>query len=294
MRTQDPFAPFADCLVSEEAFDWAFSRLGATERAWIKKNIAQLHTLYFDQAGGSSCWERSWSQGFYSRQEKTPCRASAVCFPADFHSPARMVAAVLPPLASGAKRFCAVRVGTGDPSWDPILLGALELAGVEEVYDMDPERYRQWLEMAGGDPSVRLELLEDEQGILDREGGLAGGALRLPPVRELGIWFQESGQWDLAALQSAHPGIRLMCGSAEKSCLPQGEKTFLGSLSEFAAQGFDALYVPKHLFREAMAHCCRVLGPGQEGCWIWPEISGQHFAQTKLCLSSAIREDPFS
>ncbi|MEF8824634.1 MAG: hypothetical protein V5A74_11040 [Desulfohalobiaceae bacterium] len=282
---EDFFAGLSDSLVPESAFDEAFDRLDPADRAWIKKNIAQLHALYAHGGCTARREEREWSQGFQSRLKQRPFSRAVVCFPSSFLSSPRLIAAVVPPLAAGVQRCCAVRIGGGGASWEPRLLGGLELAGVEEVYDPDRERFRQWSKSVAGDPKTRIVFLEEPaEGSVVGSGG--GGPVLLPEVDRLGIWFDNEEQWDLDQVRKAHPGAHLLLsGPAAPSAEYPRERVVEGSEDELFAADPDALFVPSSLFDKALSRCCRVFGPGQEACWIWPELRQEAFLRSALCLS---------
>ena len=287
---QDPFAKLEeDSLVPESAFDQAFAQIGALDRAWMKQNIAQLHSIHALPGWSTRREDRSWSNGFWSRLEQRPVERTAVCFPSHLLASPRLVAAVLPPLAVGVKRCCAVRVGAKGAAWDPRLLAALELAGMEEVFDPDQETFQAWMGLLGDDPGTRLVFLEDLLPGQDL-GTRSGNPFLLPTVEKIGLWFQEREQWDQERLKASHPRARVYYGgpAAPEAASPR-EQTLSSSRHDFFAPGFDALYVPPSMFEEALSRCPRVFGPGQEGCWIWPELGREPFLQTRLCLS---RSDP--
>ena len=282
---EDPFAGLSDSLVPESAFDEAFDRLENTDRAWIKKNIAQLHAMYAHGGCTARRKERDLSQGFQSRLKQRPCSRAVVCFPSTFQASPRLVAAVLPPLAAGVGRCCAVRIGGGGASWEPRLLGALELAGVEEVYDPAPEAFRKWTKSMAQDPDTRFVFLEEpaEEHVIGSGGG---GPVLLAEVGRLGIWFEHEEQWGLERIRSAHPRAELLLGgpAAPSAEHPRG-LVVEGSDNEFFATEPDALFVPPSLFDEALSRCSKVFGPGQEACWIWPELGRDSFQRSAVCLS---------
>lgn len=283
----DPFAELSDRLLPESAFDEAFDRVDPVSRAWIKKNISQLHSMYSHGGCPGRRVDLEWSQGFQSRMEERPFAGAAVCFPSRLLASPRLVAAVLPPLAAGVQRCCAVRFGARGEQWDPLLLAALELAGIEEVYEADPEGFQAWVANLGQDSGTRLVFLEEPEAARGA-GASCGGPVLLPAVAKLGLWFEEPEQWDLEALRIAHPRAELLVGgpAAPKAEYPR-ERVVEGSAEELFAAGPDALYVPPSLFREAASRCSRVLGPGQEGCWIWPELAPESFLKRTLCLSQS-------
>lgn len=283
----DPFAELSDWLVPESAFDEAFDRIDPVNRAWIKKNIAQLHTMYSHRECTGRKVDLDWSQGFQSRMEERPFARVAVCFPSHLLASPRLVAAVLPPLAAGVQRCSVVRIGARGEQWEPLLLAALELAGIEEVFDPDPERFQTWVANLGQDSGTRLVFLEEAEAARGAVGNY-GGPILLPAVAKLGLWFEEPEQWDLEALRTAHPAAGLLFGgpAAPKAEYPR-ERVMEGSSEELFAAGPDALYVPPSLFREASSHCSRVFGPGQEGCWVWPELVPESFLKRTFCLSQS-------
>lgn len=284
-QNKGPFARLHHRLVPEEAFDEAFARMEAMDRAWIKKNIAQLHTVYATGGGKSFTMEQEWSQGFWTRESLAPLDRAVICFPAFLLSGPRLLAAVLPPLAAGVKQCCAIRVGAECDSWDSRLLGSLELAGVEEVYDAAGEEFEAWLQDLTGEPATRAVFLEDLYPPC-HYGPSCGGIVHLPAVKRLGIWFQDAEQWDLQAIRTAHPEVRfLLGGPAAPSGASERERAVDAAPAEFFALDLDALYVPTSFLQEATDLCRRVFGPGQEGCWIWPELSRDPFLRRTVCVS---------
>ena len=286
-QNKDPFAGLNHRLVPEAAFDEAFARIEAMDRAWIKKNISQLHTMY--ATGGSEFLkvERQWSQGFWTRESLAPLDRVAICFPGSFLSSPRLLAAVLPPLAADIKQCCAIRVGAEDDSWDSRLLGGLELAGVEEVYDASGEDFEAWMQSLMRESAMRAVFLDGLEPPRQYGPG-SGGTVYLPAVHRLGVWFQNAEQWDLQAIRAAHPGVRLLLGGPAAPCGDSEREEAVDAVpAEFFALDLDALFVPTFLFQEATAFCRRVFGPGQEGCWIWPELSLDPFLRRTVCVSQA-------
>ncbi len=282
---EDPLTGLSDSLVPESAFDEAFDRLETTDRAWIKKNIAQLHALYAHGGCTARREERDWSQGFQSRLKQGPFSRAVVCFPSSLLSSPRLLAAVIPPLAAGVQRLSAVRIGGGGDSWEPSLLGGLELAGVEEVYDPDSEHFGQWIRSSAKDPDTRIVFLE-VPAEWPAEAFGSGGPVLLPEVDRLGIWFDNEEQWDLDQIRKAHPRAHLLLGGpAAPSAESPRERVVEGFSEELFAKEPDALFVPPSLFDEALSRCFRVLGPGQEACWIWPELGRETFQRSAVCLS---------
>jgi hypothetical protein len=160
---------------------------------------------------------------------------------------------------------------------------ALELAGVEDVLSCGPGEFTR----------LQAELSETAGcGALLVLGG--AGEMEHPPWRgahttlrpERGaLWAGSGDAWDYEAISSAHPGLEMTVWGPDPGLLPQGWRTASGGWEAFLAEGGDVLFVPEQGLREALQRCLLVLAPGQEGCWICPDLHPEDFTRTSLAWS---------
>jgi len=265
-------------VVDDGLFARAYEAVPDQRRALLKTCIARLFEWYGPSRRTASRQAVAWRGGFDSVQASAPADYAVVVFDADLASPARLLAAVVPPLSCGVKNVLAVRLGGGD--WPRPLLTGLELAGQELVADMSPGRVKGLLEEmdAAGAAGVVLGL-ELRQGVFR--------SLRFPTRRidftclncdcGASLWMDADEPFDLEELAFAQPGLSFAVHGAETPLLPEGcrreGKDFQGFLDSIR----EVAYAPASRVGEALDRARLVLGPGQEGCWVWPQLRPGHF-----------------
>ncbi len=296
MKDTDVFPQWLlDAACGDEAFDAAYAGLPGERRAWIKKTAAQLFEMAGAGAMRSSGLEQCWTQGFCSVRAAAPLDGAVLLLDPGCRSAARVAAAALPAVASGATPL-AVCLG-GDPA--PDALAALELCGLETVAVLDGDGFARLVEHAmqrqarlgvlvlGGDSAS-----EDAAALAFAAPGLdvwtpwtfpAPGA-----VPDLAAWAGDGADWDLDLIAWAHAGHAVAVWNApdlpESGGLPEGMVAEQGGFDAFLGAGHRALIVPAARLDEAARFADLVLGPGQEACWAWPGLDAGFFLRRRLCL----------
>lgn len=293
---------FLDAACPDAAFDAAYAGLTGERRAWIKKTAAQLFEMSGAGARRASCVRTCWTQGFQSVSRSDLLDGILLLLDPDCRSAARVAAAALPAVISGAPAAAAC-LG-GDPA--PDVLAALELCGLETVAMLESGDVSRLAEhiIAQGTPEPRLAVLALGFGPACEEA--AAMAFATPGVRvwtpwtfpapvsgpsaapDMGIWAGDGASWDLdlvAWAQSGHhAAVWNAPGELIRDGLPQGITTEEGGFEAFLSAGYRALLVSESLAEEAGNSADLVLGPGQEGCWAWPDLTPDFFLLRRLRL----------
>lgn len=287
-------------LVPDDVFGAAYEDVPAIRRAWLKTAIARLHTLH--GASGVSwgtSWrrdERQWRQGFTSIAEERPVEWCVVVLSRSHVSGPRMLAGLLPALLAGVADILVVRVADAGAVWHSPVLAALELAGQEAVVNLSQDLMARLAEHLRGAGSGRFLLFGDEARQMPCFSGVCEGAVQVwrEPLLHGIVVAHEAGHGsdvhdspdaervDEDVLQWAHPDW-----SVAPVFAPDGDwERALTSAS--GLQGIAALAGPANLVDSVPDSIPLMLGPGQEGCWAWPELSPAFFMQRRLSLLNGI------
>jgi hypothetical protein len=176
---------------------------------------------------------------------------------------------------------CLVLRTSASSGWPPALLCALELAGIERIYALPEERLPQLIaHMQGHDPSGVVLSLGD-CGLSGLHGKLPR-LIRLSPPRAVALWSDETTSWDEAAIAFAHPRLHILQQGLGDASPSIGSKPASRAWSALMQEDVDALFVPTRLMPSALQHHHLVLGPGQEPCWVWPELTRDVFLERRL------------
>jgi hypothetical protein len=265
-------------VVDDEAFARAYDAVPDNRRALLKTNIARLFEWYGPSRRISGREAVAWRGGFDSVQFSAPADYAVVVFDANLASPARLLASVVPPLACGVENVLAVRLG-GDEWPEPLLTG-LELAGQELVTDMSLVRVKGMLEEMDASGATGVVLgLELGQGLFR--------SLRFPTRnidficlkcdREAVLWIDTDEPFDLDGLAFAHPDLSFAVHGAEIALPPEGFRCEGNDFQDFLDSIREVAYAPASRVDEALDRARLVLGPGQEGCWVWPQLRPESF-----------------
>ncbi len=103
----------------------------------------------------------------------------------------------------------------------------------------------------------------------------------LPEPSALSAWYDPSFDYD--AFAWAHPNAARTCWNAVEDCILQWE-CVQGSWDEFIIQPSDAYLVPADLTADLHGAANLVLGPGAEGCWLYPELELGYFLHHVVAL----------
>jgi hypothetical protein len=258
-----------ESLVDDALFAAAYGESSDRERALMKTCIARLYDWYGPRKDSACEVARRWRGGFESVARSGPVDFALALFDETFVSPARLLAALVPAVACGVRNVLAVRVD-GEGGWARPLLTAMELAGQELVADLSAE----------GVSSLLGDLTDTgaSGAVIDLAGrpGLCAGRSRVavhsPVYDHKAVLYQDDLEtFDLEALAFIHPDIAFTAFGANVS-LPDG---FVRGGEEFPAfldAVRDVAFVPADRIGDALDRARLVLGPGQEGCWVWPEL----------------------
>ncbi len=267
MRTALP-AWLQDHLTDEALFVEAYDQATPRRRAWMKTCISRLHAWCGEELSTAGDRRTKWKQGFSSREFVRPLDWALVLLGPAEASPVRVLAAGLPALFAGVADVSVVRVGEQGLPWAPDLLAALELAGLETVACLEAEKLGQLIEESSGHGAV-VSL-----GPAAPKGLVAHGFWSPRRPTSVGVWFDSNEiPPDLERLAWAHPDIPIEVWSTTGTPkLPRGLKARTGDFKEFLGAGHFAAVAPQRLANTAQEHFPLVLGPGSEGCWLWPGL----------------------
>lgn len=264
----------------DELFAIAYEDVGEQSRAWMKTCIARLFDWYGPRkdVGGEEI--RRWQSGLVSRTAHAPVDFSVVLFDDNLLSPARLLAALVPALAGGVKQVVAARINTGTP-WRKAVLTGLELAGQELVLDLDDAQARKLLgELRESQHTGAVTVLGP------RAAAIVAGEMRTASrmsfwrprfSRFATVWMEDETTFDLDVLAFIHPDMIFQVFGADVE-LPDNNFSHEGTEFDACLEAMtDVAYLPAERMDAAMSSARLLLGPGQEGCWFWPDLHPDHF-----------------
>jgi hypothetical protein len=287
----------------DSAFAAAYDVVSAEQRAWLKTAIARLHIWYGENKTASIDRVATWRQGFISEERLEPLSWVLVAMEADFRSPSRLLAAILPPLLAGVELVLAVRVHYGRKDhnpWPARLLTACELAGQELALDLTAEQMGDLAKTLAGDTGAGLVLSLEEGrdparpavGWLPVEARKAGVAVWRPRWDgRIGIWAPARAEWNWEALHWAHPDAALDVWGPKRKGLPESVTMRKGNIDDFIVQGYPAAFAPSDAQAEALDGIPLVLGPGHECCWLWPDLEAGICRRRSVAWTSPVDSD---
>ena len=281
--TKEPFA-FPDWineLVPDDAlFARAYQNSPDYSRAWMKTAIARLYDWYGPRKDvGGEIFLR-WNGGFDTKSVFDPVDFAVILFDGSLQSPARLLAALVPALAGGVKNILAVRVGNSVP-WRDAMLTGLELAGQERIVDMTDVQARRLftgLRESGASGAV-VVLGPKAASIKSSELQSASRISFWRPrfSRSAVVWMDDESTFDMEALAFMHPDIVFSIFGAEPSILADNFSYEGDEFDEYLDAITDVAYLSGQRMDQALKRAKLVLGPGQEGCWVWPDLHSGHF-----------------
>lgn len=275
--------------VPEEAFAEAYAAVSDVERSWIKKNIAQLYAFHSPNGREQTRNASRWSAGFQSIVHLRPKDWAILILAGKSASPCRLVAALLPALTHGVGNILAVLLDKADPK--PLQLVALELCGLDMVCALNRRQIKNLLAF--------LEQSRTRGAVLDPDHLLPESCLpenwrdamalwRPAALRRMGLWTETSDQWDWQALAWNHPGMTIDVWGKPPKKLPQGFALVRGDQGAFFNAGYQVLGVPLPFLAKCPSPGCDfMLTPGQEGCWLWPDLHREIFLTRAVCLGDS-------
>ncbi|MGE4194743.1 MAG: hypothetical protein AB7E51_15255 [Pseudodesulfovibrio sp.] len=261
-------------LVDDELFARAYGESADRERAWMKTCIARLYEWYGPRRDRAGRIAESWRSGLESVRAHEPVDFAVVLIGGGFASPARLLASLVPSLACGVEHVLVVRVD-GEGDFPSSLLTGMELAGQELVAAMGKDDVlsllRTLAEAGRSGAVVDLAGLDDpcpEQGRVAWYRPVLDG--------KAAVFMEDGATFDLEALAFSHPGSEFVLYGADVD-LPAGFVRGGGGEASFLNAVTDVAYAPFALAGEALEAARLVLGPGQEGCWVWPGLHPEFF-----------------
>jgi hypothetical protein len=263
-----------ESLVDDALFAAAYGESSDGERALMKTCIARLYDWYGPRKDTACEVARRWRGGFSSVGRAAPADVALVLFDEAFVSPARLLAALVPAIACGVQNVLAVRMdGRGD--WANPLLTAMELAGQELVADLTGEGLQGVLDnLAEAGASVAVVDLAGRPGL---RAGRSRVAVHRPALdRDIVLFSDDREPFDLDALAFVHPDTAFTVFGADV-LLPDGFVRGGGDFPAFLDAVRDVAFVPADRIGDTLDRARLVFGPGQEGCWVWPELHPEFF-----------------
>lgn len=289
----------------DAAFQRAYAALSACHRSWLKLCIARLCD-HFGGGLGTAFLEQGSSVRHASGLERCcvsrPLSWCVVLLDEAMVSAPRLLATVLPPILAGVGELWVVRLCGRKVPWPPSLLTALELAGVEQVAQCRMAAAPGLLtHLARGEERGAVLMPQRLEG-LSRQAWLdmvQAPRLRVwhpLPQKGIGLYIPtlDASPWDFETLAWSQPdlaievwvqhpdpnGVRKEDLEREWALtLPAGCTPRQGDASDFLEQGFGVVYAPPEMHEAALRGSWLALGPGQEGCWIWPDLQPCFFQQ---------------
>ncbi|MDC0335817.1 hypothetical protein OAN24_02820 [Pseudodesulfovibrio sp.] len=270
----------SDLVPPDELFARAYEDIPDEKRAWMKTNIARLYDWYGPRQDTKGVDVRHWRSGFDTTTTYDAVDFAVILFDGSLLSPSRLLAALVPALAGGVKHVLAARVGDGAP-WRKAVLTGLELAGQELVADLTDVQARQlfnYLRETNRPGSVVV--LGPKAAVIKTSELQAASRIsfwRPRFSRAAAVWMDDANTFDLETLAFVHPDMIFSIFGAEPE-LPADNFSYEGDgFDDFVDAIMDVAYLPAERMDHALKKAKLVLGPGQEGCWIWPNLHPEHF-----------------
>ncbi|CAM2057801.1 conserved hypothetical protein [Desulfovibrionales bacterium] len=282
---------FFDAVPTDVVLGQAYESVPPRLRSWLKLTIARLHTWHSVGHGLETDTYRSWRQGFVSLEHEVPCVWTVLILDADFYSPVRLLAALLPALVAGVKTVLVVRLQhpwaqniTGGQDWPSALLVAMELAGQELLSNCTVQQIKTLIvgfarEYSSGTVvalgEIPRRLVRSMGSCLADNSELAYWMPQCP--RSIGLWCENGQTWDWEALTFVHPDMIFIVGGTPHVLPPPGFSIIAAPWSEFLRHNYQVLCLPvdrietawNFYFDQALPPV--VLGPGHEACFFWPD-----------------------
>lgn len=263
-----------DRRLDDGVFADAYDSVPDLGRARLKTVIACLYAMYAGRIPAGRLTAEDLSSAGASLLRLIPKAWTLVCIDAAFASPSRLLAACLPALCARVSNLAVVRLNAETP-WPPALALAMELAGVENAFDCEGTVF------SGVCASLAVKAgsgLVCDLGTapIFFEGDASVDIFRPRFDRRIGVWEEGGTACDLDALTFAQPDCDVIVwGNKDRA-----EETF----EEFLGQGYDAVWVARHLARQALSRARLALTPGRETFWAFPELLPERFLDARLAM----------
>ncbi len=264
----------------DSLFARAYQNIPDANRALMKTGIARLYDWYGPRKDIGCEISRRWGTGFDSKYRFDAVDFAVVLFDDNMLSPARCLAALVPAIAGGVQSILAVRVDGGGP-WREAILTGLELAGQELVVDLSEVQAKRLLgELRDSGKNGAVTVLGPKAANVQTSEMHAASRIafwRPRFTRTAAVWMDDDSTFDLEALAFVHPDITFSVFGVDVS-LPAENFSYHGdSFENFLKVNMDVAYLSAMLADQALGKAKLVLGPGQEGCWLWPDLHPELF-----------------
>jgi len=268
-----------ELVPDDELFARAYEDISDQKRAWMKTSIARLYDWYGPQKDIAGASIRHWHSGFDTKQTFSAVDFAVVLFDGSLLSPTRLLAALVPALAGGVKNVLAARVAGGP--WRKAILTGMELAGQEMVVDVtEAQARRLFNELRDTGHTGAVTVLGPKAAVIKTSELQAASRIsfwRPRFSRAAVVWMDDESSFDLETLAFMHPDIIFSVFGTEPE-LPADNFSYEGDqFDDFIAAIMDVAYLPANRMDRALEKAKVVLGPGQEGCWVWPDLHPEHF-----------------
>ncbi len=286
---------FLPLQVGDDTFANAYESLDAGRRSILKKWIAQFHLFWGRQRIITQTETIDWDAGYTTTTYTHPLAWSLVVLSEAFASPGQLLALIMPMLLSGTRHIFVVREGGNNSSFPVPLLVALELAGQEDIFTGKADELAPMLaqlpESYGtegkvfclGEPRLEASFKKQKPGIT---------CWSATKEQKAGIWFDADIVWDVETIIWMLKGTEIHVGGYIPKDLPASciWKKSRESFEEFVRHDFGALYLPRTKNLPSVTSTS-VLGPGQEGGWLWSTISPKTFTRTTTVWHGLAHQD---
>lgn len=266
---------------ADDVFATAYEDIADSNRAWLKTNIARLLDIYGARQDVGGTVDRRFRSGFNLKATHEAVDFAVILFDSSLLSPARLLAALIPAFASGVEHVLAARVGANGGPWRKAVLTGLELAGQELVVDLtDAQARRLFTHLRDTNRPGAVSVLGPKAASIkstELQAASRMGFWRPRFTRAAAIWMDDEQTFDLNVLAFMHPDMVFSVFGAQTE-LPADNFSYEGEdLADFMDAIIDVAYTPQQHMSQAMTAAKLVLGPGQEGCWIWPDLYPEHY-----------------
>ncbi|WP_031485233.1 histidinol dehydrogenase [Maridesulfovibrio frigidus] len=251
--------------IGDDVFGSAYEATLPPRRAWMKKTIAQVYAVNSPDSPQKTWVVNTWKGGFETEVSTAPLDCVVMLVDQGATSAVRILAALTPALAAGVKNILVVFTGEGELS--QAVLTGFELAGQEAVISIENEKCDELLSNIK-DSEVDSAILDLRSNPTDIPYAQNIKYWRAPVVPRIAVCLDEDGP-DMDILSFAHPDAII-------------EEVSIEDLAEFSGY---AVVVPAELVGEALVDFKLVLSHGQEGCWIWSDLTDIFFKKDSVALA---------
>lgn len=270
----------------------AYERVGAVRRSRLKQNIAWNAALCGGSGGDTTIVRVSRSRGGAFLTDRRPLDWTLVLVENRFLAPGPIVSASVYPLLAGVREVAVLREA-GDAPFPDGMLAGLELAGVECFGECVLEDMAEAVRRSQGVAGRGMILVPGRVPAVVEQAAESAGASVQPlgrgSVPVIHILCDSASTWDWEFLSWAYPGATFVIGGAGAGTVQErlsGAADCMICSSELLfSRECDLFLHPDPAAVETVpARLC--LGPGQEGAWIWPQMSPEMFQYVSIRLFS--------